>query len=149
VTDCAPPRIVLISKPGCHLCDQAREVITRVALELGVQWAERSILDDPELSAAYREQIPVTLVDGIQHDYWRVDESRLRAALCRAQGDGCYERVTSQVGGPSGDASHISGIWRAQRLCARVHKHLPSGVTHALQLLRAMRGSTREEPIPP
>ena len=81
MTDCAPPRIVLISKPGCHLCDQAREVITRVARELGVQWAERSILDDPELSAAYREQIPVTLVDGIQHDYWRVDESRLRSAL--------------------------------------------------------------------
>ena len=84
MTDCAPPRIVLISKPGCHLCDQAREVITRVALELGVQWAERSILDDPELSAAYREQIPVTLVDGIQHDYWRVDESRLRTALAES-----------------------------------------------------------------
>ena len=84
VTDCAPPRIVLISKPGCHLCDQAREVITRVARELGVQWAERSILDDPELSAAYWEQIPVTLVDGIQHDYWRVDESRLRMALAES-----------------------------------------------------------------
>ena len=59
-------------------------MITRVALELGVQWAERSILDDPELSAAYREQIPVTLVDGIQHDYWRVDESRLRTALAES-----------------------------------------------------------------
>ena len=84
MTDCAPPRIVLISKPGCHLCDQAREVITRVAQEMGVQWAERSILDDPELSAAYWEQIPVTLVDGIQHDYWRVDESRLRRALAES-----------------------------------------------------------------
>ena len=81
VTDCAAPRIVLISKPGCHLCDQAREVITRVARDLGVTWAERSIVDDPDLSAACWEQIPVTLVDGTQHDYWRVDESRLRAAL--------------------------------------------------------------------
>lgn len=81
VTDCAPPRIVLISKPGCHLCDRVRAVIDRVARDLGIPWAERSILDDPELSAAYWEQIPVTLVDGIQHDYWRVDESRLRAAL--------------------------------------------------------------------
>jgi hypothetical protein len=81
VTDSNPPRIVLISKPGCHLCDPAREVIRRVAHDLGVQWAERSILDDPELSAAYSEQIPVTLVDGTQHDHWRVDESRLRAAL--------------------------------------------------------------------
>lgn len=59
-------------------------MITRVARELGVQWAERSILDDPELSAAYWEQIPVTLVDGIQHDYWRVDESRLRMALAES-----------------------------------------------------------------
>jgi hypothetical protein len=81
VTDRTPPRIVLLSKPGCHLCDQAREVIARVARELGVRWEERSILDDPDLTAAYSEQIPVTLVDGIQHDYWRVDESRLRTAL--------------------------------------------------------------------
>jgi hypothetical protein len=56
-------------------------VIIRVADELGVQWEERSILDDPALSDAYSEQIPVTLVDGVQHGYWRVDESRLRAAL--------------------------------------------------------------------
>ncbi len=75
-----PPRITLISKPGCHLCDPVREVISRVARDLGVPWVERSVLDDPEL-AIYSEQIPVTLVDGLQHDYWRVDESRLRAAL--------------------------------------------------------------------
>jgi hypothetical protein len=81
VTAHAQPRITLISKPGCHLCDRAREVIQRVARDLGVQWVELSILDQPELSAAYWEQIPVTLVDGAQHDYWRVDESRLRRAL--------------------------------------------------------------------
>lgn len=81
VTSLPAPRIILISKPGCHLCDQAREVIERVARDLDVQWAERSILAEPELSATYWEQIPVTLVDGAQHDYWRVDESRLRRAL--------------------------------------------------------------------
>ena len=75
------PRITLISKPGCHLCEPVREVIQRVARDLDLQWVELSILDDPELFAAYQEQIPVTLVDGAQHDYWRVDESRLRAAL--------------------------------------------------------------------
>ena len=77
----AQPRITLISKPGCHLCEPVREVIQRVARDLDLQWVELSILDDPELFAAYQEQIPVTLVDGAQHDYWRVDESRLRAAL--------------------------------------------------------------------
>ncbi len=77
------PRVTLIGKPGCHLCDEAREVIARVAADLGVGWTERSILDDAELRARYWEQIPVTLVDGRQHDYWRVDEKRLRAALTR------------------------------------------------------------------
>ncbi len=84
MTDLTPPRIVLISKPGCHLCGPVRDVIQRVALDLGVSWAERSILDDPELSAEYWEQIPVTLVDGAHHDHWRINESRLRAALADA-----------------------------------------------------------------
>jgi hypothetical protein len=79
----APPRITLIGKPGCHLCDDARAVIERVAADLGVGWEERSILDEPALAEEYWEQIPVTLVDGRQHDYWRVDERRLRAALAR------------------------------------------------------------------
>lgn len=75
------PRITLIGKPGCHLCDQAREVIAAVAADTGVGWREVSILDDPTLLEKYVEQIPVTLVDGAQHDFWRVDERRLRAAL--------------------------------------------------------------------
>jgi hypothetical protein len=70
-----------LGKPGCHLCDDARVVVARVCGELGVGWRELSILDDPGLEARYREQIPVTLVDGRQHDFWRVDEARLRAAL--------------------------------------------------------------------
>jgi len=74
-------RITLIGKPGCHLCDDVRVVIERVAADLGVGWTEVSILDDPELAARYAEEIPVTLVDGRRHDYWRIDEARLRAAL--------------------------------------------------------------------
>jgi hypothetical protein len=58
-----------------------REVIERVAQDLGVQWVERSILDDPALSALYRDLIPVTLVDGVEHDHWRLSEFRLRQAL--------------------------------------------------------------------
>lgn len=74
-------RVTLLGKPGCHLCEEARAVVARVAEELGVGWEERSILEDPELAERYAEQIPVTLVDGRQHDFWRVDEARLRAAL--------------------------------------------------------------------
>ena len=76
-------RITLLGKPGCHLCDDAREVVSRVAEELAVPWEEHSILDDPELMTEYGEQIPVVLIDGRQHTFWKVDEHRLRAALTR------------------------------------------------------------------
>ena len=74
-------RVTLIGKPGCHLCDEARTVIARVCSDLGEQFEELSILDDPRLADRYFETIPVTLVDGKPHDQWRVDEARLRAAL--------------------------------------------------------------------
>lgn len=76
-------RVTLISKPGCHLCEDARAVVAQVTAELGESFDELSVLDDPELMARYAEEIPVTLVDGRQHDYWRVDPDRLRAALSR------------------------------------------------------------------
>ena len=78
-----PARVTLIGKPGCHLCDEAREVVARVTAELGESFEELSILDDPVLEERYWEQVPVTLVDGEQHDFWRVSADRLRAALAR------------------------------------------------------------------
>jgi hypothetical protein len=81
MTGDATPRVTLIGKPGCHLCDEAREVVARVTTELGESYEELSILDDRALEERYWEQIPVTLVDGEQHDFWRVSADRLRAAL--------------------------------------------------------------------
>lgn len=77
------PRITFYTRPGCHLCDEARLVVERVCAELGEGYVEVSIDDDPELRRRFGEEIPVTFVDGRQHDFWRVDESRLRAALGR------------------------------------------------------------------
>jgi glutaredoxin len=74
-------RVTLYAKPGCHLCDDAREVIARVCADLGTSYQEVDVTTDPDLQRRYGEQIPVTLVDGAQHDFWRVDERRLRAAL--------------------------------------------------------------------
>lgn len=74
-------RITLITKPGCHLCDDARAVVEKVAAETGAEVEEINMLEQPDLVAKYAEQIPVTLVDGKQHDYWRVDEDRLRRAV--------------------------------------------------------------------
>ena len=78
-----PPRVLLYSKPGCHLCDEARAVVEAVCTELGDQYDEVDITTSPELLARYGEEIPVTFVDGEQHDYWRVDPDRLRSALRR------------------------------------------------------------------
>ena len=74
-------RVLLYGKPGCHLCDDARAVIARVCAEVGTTYEEVDITSDPALMRTYGEQIPVTFVDGAQHDFWRVEESRLRAAL--------------------------------------------------------------------
>jgi len=76
-----PPRIVLYSKPGCHLCDDAREVVAAVCDELGESFDEVDISSSDQLMREFGEQIPVTFVDGEQHDFWRVDAGRLRAAL--------------------------------------------------------------------
>ena len=76
-----PPRIVLYSKPGCHLCDEARVVVEAVCAETGESYDEVDITTSEELSARFGEEIPVTFVDGRQHDYWRVDPQRLRQAL--------------------------------------------------------------------
>ena len=74
-------RVVMYGKPGCHLCDDAREIIRSVCGELGVEWSEVDITQDDQLFTQYGEQIPVTFVDGKQHDFWRVDPARLRKAL--------------------------------------------------------------------
>ncbi len=76
-------RVRLLSKPGCHLCDDARSVIDAVCAELGEHYEDVDISSDTDLESRYAEQIPVTFVDGRQHDFWRVDPGRLRRALRR------------------------------------------------------------------
>jgi len=78
--------ITLLTRPGCHLCDEARAVIASVSDDLGVPWRERDITGSDSDLRAYGDLIPVTLIDGIQHDFWRVSERRLRAALTASSG---------------------------------------------------------------
>lgn len=75
------PRVVVLSKPGCHLCADACNAVARIATELGVDWSERDINDDADLMAQWAEYVPVIIVDGEVHGWFRVDEARLRAAL--------------------------------------------------------------------
>lgn len=82
----APARVTVVSRVNCHLCEVAKEVVARVAAEAGVTWAEVDVDADPALLAEYSDLVPVILVDGQVHDYWRVDEARLRRALAAAPG---------------------------------------------------------------
>jgi glutaredoxin len=82
--------LTLVGKPGCHLCDDAREVIRSVIAELpagepSVTVVEQNILEDAALQERYVEEIPVVLIGGRVHTYWRVDPARLRTALLEAE----------------------------------------------------------------
>lgn len=79
--DVPTPRVRVLSRPGCHLCEDALKVVAEVCAETGASFQEVDITADPALLASYGDQIPVTFVDGSQHDFWRVDPARLRAAL--------------------------------------------------------------------
>lgn len=80
--------ITLIGKPGCHLCDDARAALASVVSEFtdarpaaAVTVTERNILEDAALAAKHAEEIPVVLVNGQMHSYWRVDAARLLTKL--------------------------------------------------------------------
>jgi hypothetical protein len=77
----AAVRVRLVGKPDCHLCADAEQVVAAVCAEVGATWERVSITEDPSLADAYWELVPVVLVDDVQHDYWRIDPQRLRAAL--------------------------------------------------------------------
>ena len=83
-----PPVITLYGRPGCHLCDEAREIIAAVAGEFGVAWEERDITRSGDDLREYGEMIPVVMINGVQHDFWRVSEQRLRTALAGAVAEG-------------------------------------------------------------
>jgi glutaredoxin len=79
--------LTLITKPDCHLCDVAREVVDTVLADLpddiadDVEVDERSITDDPALYDVWWEKIPVVLVDDRLVGHWRISPERLRTAL--------------------------------------------------------------------
>ncbi|BCJ71309.1 thioredoxin family protein [Catellatospora sp. IY07-71] len=72
-------RIALYTRPGCHLCEVAVEALERI----GEPYQEIDITGDRELEAEYGDRIPVIMLDGREHGYWRVEEERLRRDLAR------------------------------------------------------------------
>lgn len=82
-------RLTLLGKPGCHLCEEARDAVADVIAGLGAEASgvsveELSILDDPELNARYWDEIPVVMINGTIHTIWRVEPARLTEAIREA-----------------------------------------------------------------
>ncbi len=83
----AEHQVTLITRQNCHLCADASTTLTRLAAELGFAYTERDVDTDEGLSAQERfefsDHVPVILIDGKEHGYWRVGEARFRRAIAR------------------------------------------------------------------
>ena len=73
--------VTIYGRTGCHLCEDALKVLHSLKDELNFEIKEILIDGNEELQSLYGEQIPVTHIDGIHHDYWRVDPERFRFSL--------------------------------------------------------------------
>ncbi len=76
-----PATVVLYGRPGCHLCDDAREILLRVRSEHPFVLQERDIERDDALFAAYLERIPVVTIDGEEAFELFVDATELAERL--------------------------------------------------------------------
>ena len=78
-------RVVVLTRQGCHLCDEAIAQVAAICNEIGEAYGVLDVDSDPELQRRYTDKVPVIFVDGAQHDFWRVDPARLKAALLRTR----------------------------------------------------------------
>ncbi len=79
----ADHHVTLVTRRGCHLCEEAESLLRRLAGEVGFSYAEVDVDADPARRAEYSDRVPVILIDGREHGYWRVEEARFRAAVAR------------------------------------------------------------------
>jgi glutaredoxin len=75
--------VTLITRVGCHLCQDAEALLRRLRDELGFGYDELDVDADPARRDEYSDRVPVILIDGKEHGYWRVEEPRFRKALSR------------------------------------------------------------------
>ena len=73
--------VTIYSRHGCHLCESALDTLQSLQEELSFEIEVIYIDGDEKLEKLYGEQIPVTLIGGEHHDFWRVDPDRFRSSL--------------------------------------------------------------------
>ena len=73
--------LTIYSRPGCHLCDEMKTVVARVAQTIPLSLDEIDISTDPELEALYGLEIPVLMLDGKKAAKYRIEEADLMRLL--------------------------------------------------------------------
>jgi glutaredoxin len=76
-------RVTLISRDGCHLCEVAEETLDRIAAG---GWTRVDVESSLELERDYGDRVPVVLLDGKEHGYWKVEEDRLLRDIAKPPG---------------------------------------------------------------
>ncbi len=83
-----PARVWVLTRQGCHLCEEALSVVAQVCGDVGCGWRAVDVDSDPRLRAAYTDHVPVTFADETLHGYWFVDRDRLRQDLLQRPASG-------------------------------------------------------------
>lgn len=73
--------VILYSRPGCHLCDEARQAIDAAKCSADYDFETVNIESDPELLNKYKYEIPVVLINGVEAFKHQVDSKRFAAAI--------------------------------------------------------------------
>ena len=73
--------ITIYSRQGCHLCNDAQKTLESMREELNFEIEVIDIDKDAELIKLYSDQVPVIHIDGIHHDFYKVDPLRFRSSL--------------------------------------------------------------------
>lgn len=79
----AKHRVTLITRVGCHLCADAEGRLAELSAELGFALDLLDVDADRNRANEYSDRVPVILIDGAEHGYWRLEEERFRAAVNR------------------------------------------------------------------
>ena len=74
-------RVIIYSRPGCHLCDEAKQVIESVECANEYTLEEIDIESDAELLRRYRYDIPVITINGVEAFKHRLTAAEFRQAI--------------------------------------------------------------------
>jgi glutaredoxin len=76
-------KVVVFSRQNCHLCHEAEKIVREVLLGISFDLEVINIDGNAELESLYGEEVPVTMINGAKHDYFRVDKKRFSEAVLR------------------------------------------------------------------